>query len=228
MWPSVNIKMETKLPLSVNWWAKTVFMQIWIIIHFLQHGEFYIYNSLKDLATLKMVWSLISHYLLYPWQYKYVQDTIDFCLFIPRPKGSGDIAMSLGVRRPSVRLSRPRPSVNTFLSALYHEYPLEYFHDTSQLCRTGHDNVSRTRNGNSCYCTFWIISPLVIFLADSCPLCNLNTLWNIFMILHRNVEQVLTICCEQEWQLLLSYFLSYFPLIVLGVIFLADSCPLYN
>ena len=32
-----------------------------------------------------------------------------------------------------------------FVSALYLEYPLEYSHDTSQLCRTGHDNVSPTR-----------------------------------------------------------------------------------
>ena len=44
------------------------------------------------------------------------------------------------------------------------------------------------------------------------------------MILHRYVEQVMMVCREQEWQLLLTYFLSYFPLIILGVI----SCPLYN
>ena len=31
------------------------------------------------------------------------------------------------------------------VSALQLEYPLEYNHDTSQLCRTGHDDVSRTR-----------------------------------------------------------------------------------
>ena len=31
-----------------------------------------------------------------------------------------------------------------FMSALQLEYPLEYNHDTSQLCRTGHDNVSCT------------------------------------------------------------------------------------
>ena len=50
--------------------------------------------------------------------------------------------MSLASVRPSVR----PPSVRKhFLSALYLEYPLEYFHDTSQLCRTGHDDVSRTR-----------------------------------------------------------------------------------
>ena len=31
------------------------------------------------------------------------------------------------------------------VSAQYLKYPLEYNHDTSQLCRTGHDDVSRTR-----------------------------------------------------------------------------------
>ena len=32
-----------------------------------------------------------------------------------------------------------------FVIALLLEYPLEYNHNTSQLCRTGHDDVSRTR-----------------------------------------------------------------------------------
>ena len=32
-----------------------------------------------------------------------------------------------------------------FVSAPYFEYPLGYNHDTSQLCRTRHDDVSRTR-----------------------------------------------------------------------------------
>ena len=34
--------------------------------------------------------------------------------------------------------------------------------------------------------------------AYSCPLCNLNTLWNIIMILHTYVEQVMKICRVQE------------------------------
>ena len=38
-----------------------------------------------------------------------------------------------------------RPSVNNFVSALYLENRSEYFNDTLQLCRTGHDNVSRTK-----------------------------------------------------------------------------------
>ena len=32
-----------------------------------------------------------------------------------------------------------------FVSAALLKYPLEYNSDTSQLCRTGHDDVSRTR-----------------------------------------------------------------------------------
>ena len=59
--------------------------------------------------------------------------------------------------------------------------------------------------------------PLMVLGMISCPLYNLNTFWNFFMILHRYVEQVMTMCREQEWQLLLSYFLSYFPLMILGV-----------
>ena len=47
---------------------------------------------------------------------------------------------------------------------------------------------------------------------------------NILKILYSNVEQVMTMCCIQEWQLSLSYFLSYFPLMVSDAI----SCPLHN
>ena len=40
---------------------------------------------------------------------------------------------------------------------------------------------------------FLALSPIDIFDSDypliSCPLCKSNTLWNIFMILGRNVEQ---------------------------------------
>ena len=32
----------------------------------------------------------------------------------------------------------------------------------------------------------------------SCPLCKSKTLWNIFMILGRNVEQDQSTCCVQE------------------------------
>ena len=62
------------------------------------------------------------------------RDDFDLLIFIPRPKGSGDIAMSLTSVRPSV----------------------------------------------------------------SCPLYNLNTVWNILMILHSYVEQVMTMCRVQK------------------------------
>ena len=60
--------------------------------------------------------------------------------------------------------------------------------------------------------------------AILCPLNNLKTLWNILMILCNYVEQVITMYGIQELQLLLSYVLSYFPLMVSD----AYSCPLHN
>ena len=110
-----------------------------------------------------------------------------------------------------------------FVSTLYLEYPLEYNHDTSQLCRTGHDDMSRTRMTTS-LSYFLSYFPLIISDAISCALHNLNTLWYIIMIFHSYVEQVLTMCRVQERQFSLSYFLSYFPLIVSDAI----SCPLCN
>ena len=44
------------------------------------------------------------------------------------------------------------------------------------------------------------------------------------MILHGYVEQVMAMCRVREWQLSLSYFMSYFPLMVLDAI----MCPLHN
>ena len=45
------------------------------------------------------------------------------------------------------------------------------------------------------------LSPFVMsdsdYPSNSCPLCKSKTLWNIFMILGRNVEQDQT-CCVQE------------------------------
>ena len=66
--------------------------------------------------------------------------------------------------------------------------------------------------------------PLIISDAISCPFHNLKIVWNIIMILHSHVEQVMTMCHIQEWQLSLSYFLSYFPLIISDAIL----CLLYN
>ena len=68
-----------------------------------------------------------------------------FGFFIPRSKGSGDMAMSLvSVRRLSIRPSE-LPSVNIFVYAQKLKYRLKYFDDTSQFCRTGHDDMSRTK-----------------------------------------------------------------------------------
>ena len=43
----------------------------------------------------------------------------------------------------------------------------------------------------------------------SCLLHNLKTIWNILMILYSYVEQVMSMCHIQKWQLMLSYFLRY-------------------
>ena len=47
-----------------------------------------------------------------------------------------------------------------------------------------------------------VLSPFVIFDSDYplilCLLCKSKTLWNIFMILGRNVEQDQMKCCIQE------------------------------
>ena len=80
------------------------------------------------------------------------------------------------------------------------------------------------KNESPLFNTFWVISHLMLFYAYSCPLCNLNTLWNITIILHSYIEQVMTMCRVQEWKLSLSYFLGYFPLMVSDAIL----CRLHN
>ena len=49
---------------------------------------------------------------------------------------------------------------------------------------------------------------MMVSVAISCPLHNLNILWYIIMILYGDVEEVMMICPIQEWQLSLSYFFS--------------------
>ena len=93
-------------------------------------------------------------------------------------------------------LASVRPSIRS-LSALELENHLEYIDDTSQLCRTDHDNVSCTKI-RALALIFFSYLPLMLFYAYSCPLCNLNTLWNIIMILHSYVEQVMTMCRVQK------------------------------
>ena len=79
-----------------------------------------------------------------------------------------------------------------FVLALQLEYPLRYNHDTSQLCRTGHDNVSHTRMTTLAFILSELL-PLMVSHAISCPLHNLKTVWNIIMTLHSYVEQVVCI-----------------------------------
>ena len=74
---------------------------------------------------------------------------------------------------------------------------MEYNHDTSQFCRTGHDNVSRTRIATVAVILLGYF-PLIISDAILCPLYNFNALWNIIMILHSYEEQVMSMCRVQE------------------------------
>ena len=64
--------------------------------------------------------------------------------------------------------------------------------------------------------------PFLYLNLISCPLCNTNTLWNILMILDRNIELDEMTCWVQKWQLWFSYFWSY--LFCMNLI----SCPLCN
>ena len=87
------------------------------------------------------------------------------------------------------------------MSALKVKDPLEYFYDIWLKCRTGPDNVSCTRMTTLPFLLL-ALSPFV--MSDSvyplilCPLCKSKTLWNIFMLLGRNVEQDQMTCCIQE------------------------------
>ena len=80
------------------------------------------------------------------------------------------------------------------MSGLYLEYPLEYKHDTSQLFRTGHDDVLYTRMTILAF----ILSELFSLDGFRCDFIirshNLNTLLYIIMIIYSYVEQVLTMC----------------------------------
>ena len=62
-----------------------------------------------------------------------------------------------------------------FVSAQLLENPLVYYHDFLQLCRTGHDNVSRIRMTTLAFVLSELF-PLIVSDAISCPLHNLKTL----------------------------------------------------
>ena len=54
----------------------------------------------------------------------------------------------------------PIDAFYAFVFALKLEYPLEYNHDTSQLCKTDHDDVSRTRMTTLAFILYAISCPL--------------------------------------------------------------------
>ena len=54
------------------------------------------------------------------------------------------------------------------------------------------------------------VTTLALILSELFPL----DVWNIIMILHSYVEQVMSMRHVQACQLSLSYFLTYFPLMV--------------
>ena len=66
--------------------------------------------------------------------------------------------------------------------------------------------MCRIQEWQLCLSYFWSYHPLLYLKKISCLLCNSNTLWNILMVLGRNVEQDQKMCCIKEWQLCLSYF----------------------
>ena len=78
--------------------------------------------------------------------------------------------------------------------------------------------VSRTRMSTLAFLLLEL-SPFVLFFKlISCSLCNSNTIRNILMVFGRNVEQDETTCRLQEWQLCLSYFWRYLPVLYLTII----------
>ena len=72
------------------------------------------------------------------------------------------------------------------------------------------------RYPNSGLHTFGVIAlwtwKIAISTTYLCPLCNIKTIWDIFMKLHTNVKHHETKCKTQESQLWIAYFWSYCPL----------------
>ena len=60
----------------------------------------------------------------------------------PQNAGLVDVKKDLNSKRSKGIFVRV---VNVFVSAQYLEYRLEYFDDTSELCRIGHDDLSRIK-----------------------------------------------------------------------------------
>ena len=100
------------------------------------------------------------------------------------------------------------------------KYPLKYF-DGTYVFGTGWEDISHTVMTTLPFLLLGL-SLFVIFDSDYalilCQLCKVNTLWNIFIILGRNVEQNKTTCHVLEWQFWLPYIWSYLLFLCLNLI----------
>ena len=79
----------------------------------------------------------------------------------------------------------------------------------------------RVQERQLCLSYFWqylALLYLTVFIHWFLVRCVSQTLWKIFMILGRNVEQDQRTCRIQEWQLCLSYIWCNLPLLYLTVI----------
>ena len=89
-------------------------------------------------------------------------------------------------RKSVVRLSaRPDMTLDVYrgrkTTNQQQQCPLENDHDISQLCRTGHDNVSRTRMATLAFILSKLF-PLIVSDTISCLLHNLKTVLTVLMI----------------------------------------------
>ena len=107
---------------------------------------------------------------------------------------------------------------------VHHQLKFSMCTGTEFMCTYAVHILIYSTDDNTLLLYFLSYFPLMVSDAIPRPLCNVNNLWNIIMILHSYVEQVMTICHVQELQLSLSYFPNYFHLIFSDAI----SCPLYN
>ena len=86
----------------------------------------------------------------------------------------------------SIDRSALRPFVRKHILVLsVTSKPLKNFHGALLLCRTTHDDVSRTRMVTLVFIPFGVF--FFFFLVDSILFCSLNTIENVFVILPRYI-----------------------------------------
>ena len=130
------------------------------------------FSILFSAALVELAKSIPTHSLI-------LSSHLFFCLplllFNLRPKGSGGYSDEPGVR-PSVFC--PLYNLNTVLNILM-------VLQVMTMCRV--------KDESHRFNTFRVISPLMFFMH-----IRVRSLWNIIMILHSYVEQVMTMCRVQE------------------------------